>query len=79
VRVFKVDEKDFNVKTECPRADTLDDTDDKFMGEICWRGRANMMGYLAQPDLGPDTWLRLRRKPQRPSIMKDGFTLETRE
>merc|ERR1712066_960371 len=53
VRVFKVDEKDFNVKTECPRADNLDDTDEKFMGEICWRGRANMMGYLAQPDLGP--------------------------
>merc|ERR1712113_243719 len=62
VRVFKVDEKDFNVKTECPRADNLDDTDEKFMGEICWRGRANMMGYLAQPDLGPGHVAEIEKK-----------------
>merc|ERR1712232_624056 len=62
VRVFKVDEKDFNVKTEGPRADNLDDTDEKFMGEICWRGRANMMGYLAQPDLGPGHVAEIEKK-----------------
>merc|ERR1712228_1130859 len=41
-------------KTECPRADNLDDTDEKFMGEICWRGRNIMMGYLANPDFGEE-------------------------
>merc|ERR1712228_208806 len=49
-------------KTECPRADNLDDTDEKFMGEICWRGRANMMGYLAQPDLGPGHVAEIEKK-----------------
>merc|ERR1711957_839939 len=52
VRVFKVDEKDMNKKTQCPPAPSLETVGEQYMGEICWRGRANMMGYMANPDLG---------------------------
>lgn len=62
VRVFKVDERDRNKKTECPRAPSLDADDERFMGEICWRGRNNMMGYLANPDLGSAHILDIAKK-----------------
>ena len=52
VRVFKVDPTDLNKKTEVPKSPDLSATDEEYMGEICWRGRGNMMGYLAQADLG---------------------------
>jgi long-chain-fatty-acid--CoA ligase ACSBG len=52
VRVFKVDPTDMNKKTECPKSSGLDASDEAYMGEICWRGRGNMMGYMAQADLG---------------------------
>lgn len=52
VKCFKVDDKDMNKKTECPRAPGTDTTDEQYMGEICFRGRGIMMGYLASPDLG---------------------------
>merc|ERR1719401_1751704 len=52
VKVFQVDPVDFNKKKECPRAPELDSLDEEFQGEICFRGRSLMMGYMAQPDLG---------------------------
>jgi len=52
VRAFKVDDSDFNIKTECPRSTGLDDLDEKYQGELCYRGRNIMMGYMCQPDLG---------------------------
>ncbi|CAJ1425339.1 unnamed protein product, partial [Effrenium voratum] len=53
VKVFKVDHADINKKTECPPAPSKDSLDDKYQGEICFRGRNIMMGYMAQPDFGP--------------------------
>ena len=53
VKAFKVKD-DLNDKTECPRAPALDAMDESFQGELCFRGRSIMMGYLAQPALGPD-------------------------
>jgi len=47
VVAFKVSDKDLNEKTKCERAPTLDSTDDKYQGELCFRGRNIMMGYLA--------------------------------
>mmetsp|Transcript_44120 Transcript_44120/g.82855 ORF Transcript_44120/g.82855 Transcript_44120/m.82855 type:complete len:754 (-) Transcript_44120:306-2567(-) len=52
VKVFLVDDKDFNKKKECELAPSLDNTDEKYQGELCFRGRNIMMGYMAQPDLG---------------------------
>merc|ERR1740123_750611 len=50
--VFKVDERDLSKKTRCEAAPDVFATDEKYMGEVCWRGRNNMMGYMANPDLG---------------------------
>jgi len=52
VKIFKVDHADINKKTECPKAPTLDTIDELYQGEICFRGRSVMMGYMAQPDFG---------------------------
>merc|ERR1712187_593277 len=72
VRVFKVDDKDLNLKTPCPQAPGLDATDEQFMGEICWRGRGNMMGYMAQADLG-DTHVAEIKKKTAEAIDSDGW------
>lgn len=61
IKIFKVDPSDFNKKTECPPAPSLDDTDEKYLGEICFRGRNTMMGYLASPDMGEDHVENIRR------------------
>jgi len=52
VKAFRVDEADFCKKTECMRAPSLDTTDEQYQGELCFRGRNIMMGYMANPDLG---------------------------
>jgi long-chain-fatty-acid--CoA ligase ACSBG len=52
VRAFKVDPSDINKKKEVPRAVDTTVTDEKFMGELCYRGRHIMMGYMAQPEMG---------------------------
>eukprot|EP00924_Labyrinthula_sp_SR-Ha-C_P015699 snap_masked-scaffold_4-processed-gene-7.45-mRNA-1 protein AED:0.25 eAED:0.25 QI:0/-1/0/1/-1/1/1/0/746 len=60
VKVFKVDPDDFNKKTECPlvpRNMFLQGTahiDEKYQGELCYRGRHIMIGYLANPALGEE-------------------------
>lgn len=72
VRVFKVDEVDNNKKRPVPASPGLDCTDEKYMGEICWRGRNNMMGYLANPDLGADHVAEIKKKTAE-AIDKDGW------
>jgi long-chain-fatty-acid--CoA ligase ACSBG len=53
VKAFKVDDRDFTKKEECPRAPNLDAVnDEEYQGELCFRGRHVMIGYLAQTDLG---------------------------
>eukprot|EP00515_Schizochytrium_aggregatum_P009106 CAMPEP_0202074770 /NCGR_PEP_ID=MMETSP0964-20121228/3815_1 /ASSEMBLY_ACC=CAM_ASM_000500 /TAXON_ID=4773 /ORGANISM="Schizochytrium aggregatum, Strain ATCC28209" /LENGTH=815 /DNA_ID=CAMNT_0048641939 /DNA_START=61 /DNA_END=2508 /DNA_ORIENTATION=+ len=54
VRVFKVDDKDVNIKTECPRTTNPSDPTEEEQGELCYRGRHIMMGYYANPRLGEE-------------------------
>ena len=54
VKVFKVDDRDMNKKTECPRAKDITKASEEEQGEICFRGRHIMAGYMANPDLGKD-------------------------
>merc|ERR1712066_879040 len=62
VKVFKVDSSDINKKTECPPAPTAGEQDDKYMGELCFRGRGIMMGYLACSDMGADHIKSIQKK-----------------
>jgi len=59
-------------KTECERSPSLDDLDEKYQGELCYRGRNIMMGYLAQPDLGEDHVNEINKKT-RETIDSEGW------
>merc|ERR1712154_92063 len=58
----KIDPTDLNKKTECPPAPALDNTEDEYMGEICFRGRCIMMGYLACKDMGDKHTAEIQKK-----------------
>eukprot|EP00039_Didymoeca_costata_P018185 m.332454 g.332454 ORF g.332454 m.332454 type:complete len:762 (+) comp16948_c0_seq1:162-2447(+) len=62
VKVFRVDEKDPNKKTECPPAKDLGNLKEEEKGELCFRGRHIMLGYLANPDLGEDHITTINKK-----------------
>merc|ERR1719420_2357045 len=51
VKVFKCDEQDFSKKKECPLAKDFSRPTEEEQGEICFRGRTVMMGYLSNPDM----------------------------
>lgn len=61
VKVFQVNE-DGSCGAECPPAPTVTDRGDEYQGEICYRGRHIMMGYMANPDLGEDHMQEISRK-----------------
>jgi long-chain-fatty-acid--CoA ligase ACSBG len=72
LRVFRVDDTDVNKKTECPRAPSLTSMEEEFQGELCFRGRTIMMGYMANPDLGAEHVASLAKKNAE-AIDADGY------
>jgi len=72
VKIFKISDTDMNNKQECKQAPTMSSTEDEYQGEICFRGRCIMMGYLASPDLGP-THLKEIEKKTGEAIDADGW------
>jgi len=72
VKCFRVDPSDLNKKTECPAAPTLGATEDEFMGEICFRGRGIMNGYLSCKDMGEKHVAEIQKKTAE-TIDADGW------
>mmetsp|Transcript_44319 Transcript_44319/g.96470 ORF Transcript_44319/g.96470 Transcript_44319/m.96470 type:complete len:781 (+) Transcript_44319:49-2391(+) len=50
------------VYVECPRASNVLNPTEEEQGEICFRGRHIMMGYMAQPRLGEDHVAEIEKK-----------------
>merc|ERR1712127_481102 len=72
VKAFIVDPTDMNKKVECPRAPSLDTTSEEFQGELCFRGRNIMMGYLACKEMG-DAHVKEIQKKTAEAIDADGW------
>jgi long-chain-fatty-acid--CoA ligase ACSBG len=71
VKVFHVD-PDTGAKKECPRAQDFFQPTGAEQGEICFRGRHIMLGYLANPDMGEAHVAELEQKT-REAIDDDGW------
>jgi len=72
VKSFLVDAKDLNKKTVVENSPSLDALDEKYQGELCFRGRNIMMGYMANPDLGADHVKEIQKKTAE-AIDADGW------
>merc|ERR1719478_794721 len=72
VKCFKVDEKDINKKKECPRAENPKAATDAEQGELCFRGRHIMNGYLANAKFGNEHVNEIKKKTAE-AIDEDGW------
>jgi len=72
VKVFKVDEQNLTKKTECPRASNFFQPSEAEQGEICFRGRHIMMGYMANPKMGKSHVQEIEKK-NRDAIDEEGW------
>eukprot|EP00941_MAST-03F_sp_MAST-3F-sp1_P005416 g5416.t1 len=74
VKIFKVDPSDptGTCKAECPRAMDMFNATEEEQGEICFRGRHIMAGYMANRELGRDHVKQIEKK-NRSAIDEEGW------
>jgi len=72
VKIFSVNPADINDKKECPLADDITKSSEAEQGEICFRGRHIMAGYMGNPDLGKDHIVEIAKK-NREAIDNEGW------
>jgi len=76
VKIFKpssADESDNSSSlVECARADDMFNPTEEEQGEICFRGRHIMLGYMANPDLGEEHVKEITKKNEE-AIDADGW------
>lgn len=57
---------------EVPKADDINNPTEQQQGELCFRGRNIMLGYMANPDLGAEHVAEIQKKNEE-AIDKNGF------
>jgi len=62
LKIFKVSDTNLNDKRECPRAQNPAAATEDEQGEICFRGRGIMNGYLANPRFGKEHMAEIKKK-----------------
>lgn len=62
VKIFRVSPSDSKDMKECPLAKDIFNATEDEQGEICFRGRHIMTGYMANPSLGEDHVALIKRK-----------------
>jgi len=62
VKIFKPDASGSGGLVECPRAANINRSTEEEQGEICFRGRNTMAGYMANPDMGKEHITTLEKK-----------------
>ena len=72
VKVFNVSETDLNDKKEVPAAEDPSNPTEEEQGELCYRGRHIMAGYMANPDLGEEHVALIAKKTSE-AIDADGW------
>lgn len=72
VRIFRYTDGDKPTKTECPHAKDIKNPKDEEQGEVCFRGRHIMMGYLANPAFGEEHMNDITKKTNE-AIDEDGW------
>lgn len=72
VKIFQVDPDDINKKTQVEPCDDVFNCPEKQQGEICFRGRNIMAGYMANPALGDDHVAEITKK-NKEAIDDDGW------
>merc|ERR1719397_287700 len=72
IKIFKRSEEKGNEKIECEHAQDFENIPDEAQGEICFRGRHIMLGYLANPELGEEHVAQIIAK-NKEAIDSDGW------